>query len=101
MNVSNGGGSSDDLSALVAGVSIPSAINNASYYWQSSGSWLAAPQMGIPIFTSVSTTEDKYLVFRKQKGTSYLYFWVKVKYDSNGLNILNGKYQMDSIMTGQ
>ena len=83
------------------GSSIPSTINNASYYWQSSGSWLAAPQIGIPIFTSVSTMQDKYLVFRKQKGTSYLYFWVKLKYDSNGLNILNGKYQMDSIITGQ
>ncbi len=101
VNISNGSSSSSDLSALVAGVSIPSAINNASYYWQSSGSWLAVPQMGIPVFTSVSTTEDKYLVFRKQKGTSYLYFWIKVKYDSNGLNVLNGKYQMNSIITGQ
>ena len=101
VGLSNGGSSSDDLSALVAGISIPSTINNASYYWQNSGSWLAAPQIGIPIFTGVSTMQDKYLVFRKQKGTSYLYFWVKLKYDSNGLNILNGKYQMDSIITGQ
>ncbi len=51
---------------------------------------------------------DRYIVFRKQKQNGYLYFWLKVRYTddlnlhlSYTLNVLNGKYQMNSIVTGQ
>ena len=63
-----------------------------------------------PITFRIPENTNKYFVFRKQKGNSYMYFWVKatVSYDVNepknsgySINILNGKYQMDSIITGQ
>lgn len=72
--------------------------------------------VGFPITLRIPFNEDRYFVFRKQKSNHYQYYWVKanISYDStkfagngirlNGgysLNILNGKYQMDSIIIGQ
>ena len=60
-----------------------------------------------PYIESGFFTGDNYLVFRKLKPTGYLYYWIKVSHLqiyilSNGnLSVLNGKYQMNSIVTGQ
>lgn len=51
---------------------------------------------------------DQYLVFRKFKLTGYQYYWVKIRYTDNlnlhltyTLSVINGRYQMNSIITGQ
>ena len=49
---------------------------------------------------------DQYIVFRKLKGAQYQYYWLKVRNNeqpggSNTIQILNGKYQLNSITTGQ
>lgn len=76
----------------------------------------------VPVVTlDLPLDTDRYFVFRKQKASSYQYYWLKARltYDSvlvdsviqyNGtlsdinsgfiVNILNGKFQMDSIITG-
>ena len=48
---------------------------------------------------------DQYIVFRKLKGAQYQYYWLKVRNNeqpggSNTIQILNGKYQLNSITTG-
>lgn len=53
--------------------------------------------------------EYRYWVFRKPKNGSYLYFWVKVIGIPDNMvapnivtiKIVNGRYQMDNIITGQ
>lgn len=76
---------------------------------------LTHPTLNLPLDT------DRYFVFRKQKASSYQYYWLRarLRYDSvlvdsvlqhngnifdinNGyvVDILNGKFQMDSIITG-
>ena len=50
--------------------------------------------------------KDQYIVFRKLKGTQYQYYWIKVRNNevaglTNTIQILNGKYQLNSITTGQ
>ena len=49
---------------------------------------------------------DQYIVFRKLKGTQYQYYWIKVRNNevlghTNTIQILNGKYQLNNITTGQ
>ena len=64
----------------------------------------------IPVMLHMPENTNKYFVFRKQKGSSYMYYWVKANVSYNAaetknygytVNILDGKYQMDSIITGQ
>lgn len=65
-----------------------------------------------PLFRlfSIAIDEDRFFVFRKIKGSAYQYYWVKVKYTPNiagqngggyAFNVLTGKYQLNSIITGQ
>lgn len=48
---------------------------------------------------------DQYIVLRKLKGTQHQYYWIKIRQDNSGASlgfkVLNGKYQMNSITTGQ
>lgn len=52
--------------------------------------------------------QDRFIVFRKLKGTNYQYYWVRIKIIYKNILvglpttfIYNGKYQMNSITTGQ
>ncbi|MCC6583935.1 MAG: hypothetical protein IT271_09550 [Chitinophagales bacterium] len=48
---------------------------------------------------------DQYIVLRKLKNSQHQYYWIRVRQDNNGpypgFKVLNGKYQMNSITTGQ
>jgi len=56
---------------------------------------------------------NQYIILRKLKGTQYQYYWVRVRNDDStpllvtgdnliiNIKVLNGKYQMNSITTGQ
>lgn len=57
--------------------------------------------------------KNQYIVLRKLKGTQYQYYWIRVRNDDSAplvitggdcrinTKILNGKYQLNSITTGQ
>ena len=56
----------------------------------------------------IPLSTNRYIVFRKTKASGYQYCWVKIKYEKDSnitnkytLSVLDGKYQMDSIITGQ
>lgn len=113
-----------ELISLPLGKSISSVLDS-NYQWNPAGTQMpqflipgyerfdktfglsgCLPLVG-PYIESGFFTGDNYLVFRKLKPTGYLYYWIKVSHLqiyilSNGnLNVLNGKYQMNSIVTGQ
>ena len=53
---------------------------------------------------------DRYIIFRKFKTSGYMYYWVKIRYTDNvnilqyhdyTISVASGKYQMNSIITGQ
>ena len=53
---------------------------------------------------------DRYIFFRKFKTSGYMYYWVKIRYTDNvnilqyhdyTISVASGKYQMNSIITGQ
>lgn len=99
----------DQIATVATGIAIPSDIDT-SYHWVSLNTNIYSKTtrtiLGRPIFGDVSTygTDDRYLIFRKLMGSNYQYYWVKLKY-SNGiyryLTISTGKYQLNSIITGQ
>ena len=56
---------------------------------------------GKPFWDKIPVNQDRFIVFRILKENTYQYYWVKVKLSNAILTIYNGKYQMDSITTGQ
>jgi hypothetical protein len=71
---------------------------NFSFYFHTEGG--AGPLNGIPLFSGFQSNGDSYIILRKLKGSSYQYYWIKIN-NSNALTILIGKYQLNSIITGQ
>ena len=65
--------------------------------------------LGIYVFLDLPLDQESYVVFRKLKPAGYQYYWVKVKYSTINLlgslayklDIINCRYQMNSIVTGQ
>lgn len=50
--------------------------------------------------------KDQYIVFRKLKGSQYQYYWLRVRNNENNgstntIQIMNGRYQLNNITTGQ
>jgi hypothetical protein len=100
------------ITTVATSVTIPNNIDT-SYHWETLSNNIytrsAATLYGSPFFQDLSNygTNDRYLVFRKLKGSNYQYYWIKLKYPIganyiNGyLTILTGKYQLNSIITGQ
>lgn len=67
---------------------------------------------GIPWYKyEMPENTDQYIVFRKRINSQYQYYWLRTRnetvYSSDSMNVtrtikvLNGKYQMNSITTGQ
>lgn len=61
-----------------------------------------------PFWDKIPENQDRFLVFRILKNSSYQYYWIKVRLSYNVttvgggvLTVYNGKYQMNSITTGQ
>jgi hypothetical protein len=71
---------------------------NFSFYFQAVDGGLNP--IPIPQFSGFPSNNDRYIILRKLKGYSYQYYWIKLK-NANGLTLQNGRYQMDSITTGQ
>lgn len=100
------------ITTVATGVAVPTNIDT-TYHWETLTnniySRYASTIVGRTIFSDLSNfgTDDRYLIFRKLKGSNYQYYWIKLKYPSgtssfNGyLTILVGKYQLNSIITGQ
>lgn len=58
------------------------------------------------VFSDMPENEDRFVIFRKQSGSNYVYFWLRFRYTNFlymqfTLTVLDGKYQMNSIITGQ
>ncbi len=58
-------------------------------------------------FNGLQRNTDEYVVLRKLIGTQYRYYWIKARVnnitvgsDLLEVKVLNGKYQMNSIVTG-
>lgn len=92
----------NDLDTINKWVSI-NETNNEVYFGEGTILWpLNILQDVMPV------NSERYVVFRKLKSTGYQYYWIKMKYTDElnlhlkyTLSILNGKYQMNSIVTGQ
>jgi len=51
---------------------------------------------------NIRVNEDRYFVFRKRSTSNvYTYFWIRVKYTGGIFYVYNGKFQRNSIITGQ
>ena len=129
-NQSLGGSNTVDILAdFPLNISIPSSLSN-NYNWTNSklysdnniGGYIdpnafisgyeffgASVASMFPLF-NIAKNEDRFFVFRKAKGSDFQYYWVKVKYTPNiagqnaggyAFNVLTGKYQLNSIITGQ
>ena len=58
------------------------------------------------IYSGATFGRNQYVVFRKRKGDNYLYYWVRVvsqygDFFPEEIAVFNGKYQLNSITTGQ
>lgn len=86
----------------------PIATNNPAANYEI---YFGASTIGFPLNILGNTLPfdtDKYIVFRKSKNNLYQYYWVRIRYTDElnlhlkyTLSVLNGKYQMNSIITGQ
>jgi hypothetical protein len=95
-------------------------INNnmdTSYHWTNVGiddiafGGSTILTMGQHILIDMPFNSNKFVVFRKQKGTQYQYYWIRIRYTefTNILNqfkyakldVIDGNYNLDSIVTGQ
>ncbi len=110
-----------ELRPIAAGINIPSQIssdttlvwtnqyatqtipyNNTSYY-DADGFYFGHEDSDINNrgHHSINVGDIKYIVFRKPVGNNYQYYWVKLQYNLTDFSVLNGRYQMNSITTGQ
>lgn len=116
---------SNSLHTLPAGVTV-NATPDAGHTWQAfqPQAWFDTP-FNSELLLSEETSVDfatvwkdipnanRYIVFRRLKGSGYQYYWVKVGATFTGVpmfvglqmtastHVFNGRYQINSIVTGQ